>query len=327
LPSEEEWLKVIGELEGRQKDAAVIRARGYHLLKEVNEAKATPERAGWLNLWAKTLVALESAISAFQYRSDLFLQIISRSTAEWILHVLVLIDPICDLMALEQSNRKVLISSRSREYSLKQTVDRLRAYAAWCLWSDKVYYKELIHPETLAGTWDPSPAKEILADDKARELYERFFGRLESETDEKILRERRKKMERVFSKKIDRIDEWLSDPHLKPWSNKILELSKKKRGGVTFFTLFDPEATISKRLQKHGLRFGYAMYSESSMLLHGSTMEKFIVIGDSFLAPKLQTDASEAESTFVKVISDCNSLFFKLGLINHFVLKRPELRR
>lgn len=326
LPTKEEWIKTISELEGSEKEAVIVRAKGYNLLGDFRESKATFERIAWLNLWAKAMTALESAIKAFQHGSDWVLQTITRSTFEWFLHALVLIEPISDLYALEKSSHKVVVSSRSREYSYKMTVERLRAYSAWCLWSDKIYYSELIHPKTLARIWDPSDAKKILLNEKALEQYERLFGRLESETDKEKLIEGQKEMDRLYKKKIERIDQWLEDAKLKKWSDKILEASRKIKGTVSFFNLFDHEATVPKRLQKHDLRFTYAEYSKSSMAMHGSTMEQFILINDSVVAPKIQTAEQGDEATFVQIISECNHVFFLLARMNEFVLQKPEFR-
>jgi len=331
FPSEEEWRQAISELEalkGVAKDAAIVRVKGLNLLREVNEPKATAERLGWLNLWTKTFTALDSAVSAFEYRSDLVLQMIARCTFEWQLHAHVIMDPISDLHAQEKSNPKVVVLG-SRERSLRETVDRLRAYTAWCLWSDKDYYEEFVHPRNLAGIWDTSPAKEILADGQRLELYKRFFGSLDVEIDEKKLAERRQEMKRMFTEKIERIDQWLSDPHLKPWINKIRELSEnnksKNKGPVTFFSLFD--SSVGRRLKQHGMKFGYAAYTIGSMILHGSTMGQFIMIGTSGLGPKIGTDDSDVEGAFGDIVSKCNHIFFLLSAIDHFVLKRRELRR
>ncbi len=70
IPTDEEWTNVINELQGLEKEATVVRAKGYTLLAAFNESKATLERIGWLNLWAKTIVALESALSAFKEGLD-----------------------------------------------------------------------------------------------------------------------------------------------------------------------------------------------------------------------------------------------------------------
>jgi hypothetical protein len=326
VPTEEEWIAVINELEGLNREAAIVRAKGYNLLADFYEPIATFERIGWINLWSKAIVALESAMLAFQEGLDWILQTTLRSTFEWVLHAYVLIEPIFDLVGLEKSNHKVVISSRSRMYSHKMTVERLRAYAAWCLWSDKVFYKDLIHPKTLAGVWDPNPAKKILEKEKDKEGYERFFGSIKVETDKEKLNKDRKEMERLYRDKIARIDKWLEDPQLKLWSDKIIEVSQKKKGAVSYFNLFDPDATVKKGLEKLGARFGYVQYSKSSMALHGSSMEQFVIIGDSIVTPKVKRANQAEETLFECVISDCNQLFVLLGAINHFVLKNEQIR-
>lgn len=325
LPTEEEWLRSIADLDdGMAKHASIVRAKGSNLLKEVQEPKATTERIGWLSLWAKTLAALEAATTAFEYQSNFALQSISRSTFEWDLHAAILVDPIFDLINREQSSSKVSVHSRSRDCFLRQTVDRLRAYTAWCLWSDRTYYAELIHPKTITGVWDPSPAREILADRQSLNGYESFFGKLEAEVDEAKLRESQHDMIREYRQRIKRIDCWLSDERLKIWIRKIKSVSKSK--GIPFFSLFGSKNTVPKQLHKHDLRFGYSTYIKGSMYLHGSSMDEFIVVEDSVISPKIKTGLAHSEGTFEQIVSACNRIFIFLGMIDHFVLKRPEIR-
>lgn len=326
LPTEEEWMKVINELAGREKEAAIVRAKGYNLLDDFYEPKASFERIGWLSSWAKTMTALESAVSAFQYGSDWVLQTISRSTFEWRLHILVIIEPIYDLIEIQKTGHKVVVLDKTHENSQRKTIERLRGYAAWCLWNDKNYFQEHLHPKTLEAAWDTNPAKKILSDKVELEKYEMLFGRLESETDSNKLKQGRAKQERILKDKIRRIDQWLKDSQIEEWNDKILEVARKNKGAVSFFSLFDLSATIIKRLHKHGLRFTYTQYSAGSMGLHGSTMEQFIHISDSVVTPKLQMDNKADETLFNGVISDCNWLFVLLGAINHFVLKNDKLR-
>ncbi len=325
LPTDEEWINAINELQGLEKEATNVRAKGYTLLAAFNESKATSERIGWLNLWAKTIVALESSILAYQEGLDWVLQSVLRTTFEWVLHCRVLFEPFSSTEP-EKSKSKVVVPIRSRKDSQRKTVERLRAYAAWCLWSDKVLYRELIHRKTLEGVWNPNPAKKILDNEKDKEGYERLFGTLVIETDEEKLNKDRKEMVRLYRNKIARIDKWLQDPQLKSWSEKLIKLSKKKKGAFSFFNLFDLDATIPKELMKYGLRFGYATYSKSSMGLHGSSMEQFIIIGDSKIGPKLNRANKADETLFEIVISDCNNIFVLLGALNYFVLKNEKVR-
>jgi hypothetical protein len=325
LPTEDEWLSAISGLEGLEKQASIVRARGYNLLTKFSEPKATFERIGWLNLWSKAIVALESAISAFAEGLDWVLQTTSRSTFEWNLHAAVLVEPIFDLVDLENSSNKVVVSNRSREYSRRITVERLRAYAAWCLWSDGVYYSDLLHHKTLTRVWDPNPAKKILANEKEREGYERYFGMLVTETDEE-LRKGRKEMEAIYREKKARIDRWLQVPQLKPWSDKITQLSRANKGNVSFLNLFDPDATVAKQLKKIDMRFGYVQYAKSSMALHGSSMDQFIIIGDSVITPRLNVAKHGDEILFETIIADCNRLFVLLGWIDFSAMTNEGVR-
>ena len=95
------------------------------------------------------MTALESAVPAFQYGSDWVPQTISRSTFEWWLHILVIIEPIYDLIELQKANHKIIVLDKTHENAQRKTVERLRTYAAWCLWKDKIYFQEHLHPKTL----------------------------------------------------------------------------------------------------------------------------------------------------------------------------------
>jgi hypothetical protein len=63
------------------------------------------------------------------------------------------------------------------------------------------------------------------------------------------------------------------------------------------------------------------------MGLHGSTIDQFLIIGNSIVAPKVQVAEQGDEDLLSAVVSYCNRLFVLLGVIDHFILKKPELRR
>lgn len=328
--SEAQWVAIINELDGCQKEAAILRAKGYNLLKAFDESKATFERLGWLTLWSKTTTALESAISAFQFGSDWILQTISRSTFEWVLHSLVILEPSSDLISFEESSKfKVSVSKEKRDDSNRETVNRLRAYAAWCLWSDKDYYDECIHPKALADGWSGNPAKDILSDKESLQQYVNLFGTqvFEAETNEAKLLHEKKNMERFYAAKKERVARLLNEPQIKVWTDRLQNLQRRNKGSVSFFNLFDSEASVPKTLKKHGLRFAYMHYLKGSMALHGSTMEQFILFEDSSVSPRNETiKHNNDETLFQSIIADCNQIFVLLGSIDHFYLKRPELR-
>lgn len=158
-------------------------------------------------------------------------------------------------------------------------------------------------------------------------MHERFFGPLTIESDEKKLNESKKEMKKIYDNKIKVIDQLLSDQYLKNWKDKIEKLSEKykeeKRGNPSFFSLFSSkDISIPKRLKKYGLRFGYSGYLLGSMIMHGSSMEQFIMIGTSSLGPKMSTSEFDTENYFENIVSECNHIFVLLAAINHFVLKK-----
>ena len=176
----------------------------------------------------------------------------------------------------------------------------------------------------MAGVWDPSPAREILADKQSLNGYAKFFGKLDAEVDEAKLRKSKNDMIRAYKQRIKRIDCWLSDERLKIWIKKIKSAAKSK--GFSFFSLFSSENTVPKQLHKLNFRFGYSEYMKGSMYLHGSSMDDFMIARDLVISPKFKSELAHPEVKFEQIVSSCNRIFFILGWIDHLVLKRPEIR-
>ena len=196
---------------------------------------------------------MKSAISAFESNSDFSLKAISRATYEWYLQALFLLEPIFDLYRNANKSDKVHIQERSEKYSFKQTVDRLRAYTAWCLWNDRLYYKEVVNPKTLDGVWDRTAAKSVLEDEENYEWYEKCFGELNIDIDKDKVTKGREEMNRAYCKKIETIDKYLSDSSLKPWIDKIKK--NKTYRFISFFDLFDSRGSVPAQLHKYDVRF------------------------------------------------------------------------
>lgn len=321
IPSDDEWIEYIESVEGREKDINTLRAKGYNLLADLNETNATYERIGWLSLWSKIMAALESIIPALNSGSNLILQSLSRATFEWMQHQLAITDPIHDLNENKRTHKKIVMT----EYVYRSVVDRLRAYAVWCLWSDKNYYQELIDPRTQKNIWDPGPAREIFENNEKLQCYERFYGPLDSEIDESKLKQGRREMEALYREKIRRIDDWLGDAKIQHWSKRLEDNHRSRT--FSFFSLFGEDSKIAKRLKKYQLRFAYTSYSEGSMALHGSTIEQFMFIGDSVISPKIQIGGQVEENLLETVLSNCNQILVALAFIDQFILKKSGLRK
>lgn len=327
VPTDEEWQRMISDLEGMNKEVVIVQAKGCSLLRNIEEKQATTERIGWLNIWSKSLTVLESAISAYEIRSGFLLNILSRAAFEWVLHVLTIIDPLSNFFNQTHNNPKVEINTRSIDLMKKPVIDRLRAYTAWCLCSDKKYYEEISGSKTLDGIWNPNPARDLIHNKQAMEFYEQFIGKLDIEVADEEVCKGRHDFKRKYKERIDKIDHWLQDPNLKPWADKIRRLPYNEDN---FFSLFKKEgersSSIRSQLIKHKVHFSYGLYSASSMILHGSTMEHFMMIEDSFVAPKLSFEESKTDAYFDLIMTDCNMIFLYLGMLDHFVLSKTELR-
>ena len=325
-PSLEEQIIEIEKFDGILKDAATVRYQGCNLLQDFCEEKASFERIGWLNLWSKTMIAIESSAVAYDKNLNWVLQTISRSTFEWNMHVYVIVEPIIKLNNSSKPNiNKVVDLESVSEFSYKKIIERLRAYAAWCIWSDRDLNKKLLHPKTINELWDHTIEKKILSNSKIKELHERFFGKLDIETDEKILRQNRQEYLEKLRKKKVKLDLLLRDPQINKWSDK-LDFAHKRRKQTSFFTLYDDQPSITRNLEKMRLRFAYSAYSKGSMALHGSSMEQFISISESEVFPIINGEGKGDKSLFEKIISDCNRNFVMLGSINHSILNDKKFK-
>jgi hypothetical protein len=324
IPTDEEFAGYIEESEGLPKEAFKSLKFGYSLLKNIINEKATVERLGWLNLWSKTMMAFDSARLAYSRRSDSvgsgsILKIIYRSTFEYKLHSMVLANLDAFVEDNEELSDKVVALKQSPKYVRNQIRERLRAYTVWCLWSDKAYYEELIHPKTLLGVWNPEPAREMLKHDKFRNIQEKLFapifGQIPAETNEE-LREGYKSMKEFYEEKINLINFWISDSKLLKYAHKIKTLSREKR--CSFFAILDPDiSSVAKQLSIFESRFAYGEYKLGSMILHGSSLEQFLSIGESVIYPNFILNKNQVDHIFDGIIISCNQIFFGLALINN----------
>jgi hypothetical protein len=320
VPEAEEWHRGIQELEGLTKKAAIARAQGYLLLKEIHEKHVTPERLGWVNLWAKTINALESAILAADNKSGYLLQAISRPALESFIHVLVIIDPARDAADEQPLAENVSLLSKTSKYQSKKVIERFQAYTAWCLWCDRDYYRRVLRDND--AIWDPQPAREYVYKNKSGEFdaVDLFTGKPEIELNEHKLKQGQAKTEKEYLDKIQRIDEWASDPSLAPWWKKIRSIPKK---GDKFYQLFMTDGHMREVLQKNELDLAYLSYSRASQVLHGSSFEQFILLGDSLSAPRLPGfEPADNDDLYDEIISNSKTIFFLLRLTNGFAFRK-----
>ena len=281
LKEKEDWLRRISEAEGAEQMILARLISSANLLKPIVDYQVTFERLGWLTLWTKNHRTLDAARVALGGNTDFALEILSRSALEEDLHIRTISEPMLKLHNYKsRSDVKVAPGGNAERKAEKCAAERFRAYAAWCLWSDKLYLEEILHPKTLDGVWDPTPGQELADNLKAEEA---LYGKLDIETNPRKQRKGRLQQRDRGRHELSRIESWLDHENLKPWTDKLKELAAKTRSqSPSFFGLFDEsEATISKRLRGLNLRFSYGIYMGQSMLLHGSSAEQLFHIDDN----------------------------------------------
>jgi len=318
VPDAEEFEQVYTSSDDVLQEAIVVRERAFGLIRAIENLKTSTERVGWLAIWSKAFRALNESLPAFNSSSELSLRALSRFTFECELHCLMILDPIKSLHDKTKKSEKVKITSRSQKYSVDLSIENLRAYTAWCLWSDKHYFKGILNPFRFSELWDNTIEKSILEDNYLLEKHEEFYGKLDIEINENNLKANQKKMEQTIINKIKFIDSLLSDPLLDRWVDKIDKIGKNR--SISFYKLLDSKS-VYNLLKKYEATFIYNRFSSDSMAIHNSTMEQFVYIDNSIVIPKTEPGNNDVQQLFSDVVSTCNRILVILGALDHYVLK------
>ena len=233
-------------------------------------------------------------------------------------------DPIRKFDKKNEHDESPKVANETNEYACRSSVDRLRAYTAWCLWHDKAYFKEVLNPKSMRDIWN---ANTLGKQGYSAFLADQFLKKVGRPLDEKFLREGSRNVRQYYTDKIRQIDEWMADPLLRKWHQAIEASSKKNIVGVPFFMLFDrADVSIPKRLLKEGMRHSYSSYILSSMASHGSSMEEFIDIQSPSIKPLLVGDQEQINMLAPEVIFRCRHLYTLLEIINDEMVKNPQIR-
>jgi hypothetical protein len=290
IPSlwDRDWQGAIDKTTGADRDLVIIECRAANLLKLINDHSVTFDRLAWLSIWTKCFSIIEGARAAVNQGSQYLLELLKRTSFELLLHTLTVLEA--------------------------DPVIRLRAYAAWCLWNDRIFQKELLDPGTLDSIWNPKPAEDIMNDPVARELHERLFGPLTVETDHDKLRTGRFLQRNDEQFRLHRIESWLNDPELRTWHDRLKNLAGRDgKRQVAFFTLFnDSEKAVARRVHSLGMGFAYLQYRKGSMFVHGSTLEHAFAMQEQTLTPGID-DSVETDAELVG--SQCNTVLVLLAFV------------
>lgn len=287
---EEPWSEAIeNATPGTDRQIVFTQSSGAHLLKLIEERTFSFERLAWLALWNKSFWILDSARSAFRTSAEYALDVLARVSFELWLHV------------------KTIAEQDSDE--------RLCAYTAWCIASDVKYQQQLVNPKTLDGIWDPRPAQSILSDQHRLEEWEKMFGPLKIDVDQKNLRAGRFRQEHQERHRLHRLESWLAHKDLLPWKQKLDKLAQNS-APVSFFALVDPSvSSVRKQLRRSetDVHLMYLPYMQGSLWIHGSTVEQIMDFASGRISPRPHRNAESCQSSADIIQDECMRVFMFLA--------------
>lgn len=297
---EEPWSEAIeNATPGTDRQIVFTQSSGAHLLRLIEERTFSFERLAWLTLWNKSYWILDSARSAFRTSAEYALDVLARVSFELWLHVKTIAEQDGD--------------------------ERLRAYTAWCIASDVNYQQQLVRPDTLDAIWDSRPAQNILSDQARLEEWEKMFGPLKIDVDQKNLRAGRFRQQNQERHRLHRLKSWLAHKDLLPWKRK-LDLLTRNQFQVSFFALVDPSVS-SVRKQLRSLEtephLMYLPYVQGSLWIHGSTLEQIMdFASDRSIGPRPPRNAESCQSMADFIQSECMNVFISLNQLRGVFLRQ-----
>ena len=302
---ESEWREAIDSAEAFSRELLIKKAQTMSLVKEIKDNDVTPAKLVWINLWTKCISILDGVQSAYSGNSVFLLEVLERISTETFMHINTICEP---------------LMKSGISHSRETVIDRLNAYAAWTLGEDIRYTKTISHKSSLDMVWDPNPARGIKYHPKKRAAYEALFGEIIIDTDPISLKAGRKRQEEDLRNCHKRLDAWLKHPDLARWKERIriLEHSSEpgKRRSVTFFELFNiTEKSLGTKMNQIGLGIGYLRYKQSSMLIHGSTIEQMNLTFSDKIIPRTGYDKDEVELSADLVCSNCHRTVLYLKIM------------
>lgn len=310
---EKDWKGAINNASGVEKNILIIQKRAADLLNQINDKRVTFARLAWLNIWTKVFSTLEGIFCALPKNSLYVLRILGRTSFEQTLQAQIIMEPVLGIYrGLEKGNKKTIAPSMLKNQE-EESLKRLEAYTSWCIWNDCLFYEQLVNPKNLNAVWDAKPAEQIYRDLNRLTAYEAIYGNLKMEIDERELKKGRLRQHNEGQHRLHRLRAWLDHPDLKPWHKKL-----KDDKFMTFFTLIgDARTSVKKSLDGFDLSFGYPVYSEGSMAIHGSSVDQFIHFGNDSVMPLFIAADDEITEKAEEVGNNCNQVI----LLLYFLIK------
>lgn len=271
------------------------------------------ERLGWVVLWTRAIATQALARSASDSAARMGIITASRTAIELFAHVRAIARPV---MSENELKKKFGQRHSLSDGSLAAAIDRLRAYAAWTLASDR---ERAVHEmRSLGKLYDSRPAEELRRDPEAARVHEALFGSIPTESRQE-LSTLQASHKASLQEELDRLHSWARSPELEKWLShpKLASLDAGVR--ATFFELLgDEETQLSRQLFSQDLHFVYNWYSRASAIMHGSTVNEFVIVAsDGTILPRI-VDADMTRHRSI-VVEELNKVWLVLGILRGHV--------
>jgi len=286
---------------GAEKRALIAQSIIVRALSGLSNLRGSPEKLAWATLLIRAFHCLEGARSLLERHADVAAEILHRVASELELHQLIIRKPWTDF--LQSSGPDAATELQTRAWSSVR--DRLRAFCAWALESDRQFLEQRLRWRELKAIHRPTDPGSLPKSQQEAAFQQFFFGTPLIVSEQEAEADRRK-AEAAIGASLQRITQWLQDDRLVPWRQRVLELKRAGTGYVptNFGQLFDDAQTsFATTLQVLGLRHEYGIYQRGSQLIHGSTIEQFIwgarpdSDGTEKLIPRCLPNTDDAERT------------------------------
>jgi hypothetical protein len=311
----DDWQEALKESEGADRQCVLIQLRAVNLLRTLKTGPATPEHVAWMTLWTRAFVLLDGVRGILTRNAAFTTDVLARVAFETALYTQAILEPAIALHELERHGPgRTLVRDSARDSAWREVVDRMRAYTAWCMWSDLRYCDEVADSRTQDGIWDPEPARGIASDPDALKAFEAYYGPLDLRNEHELERDQQQQLAGLAQKR-ERIVSWLSDKRLQEWVTKLKSLQAGEPNARSFLSLlFGEQGTIARRLGMMQQRFAYFRYLRGSLLIHGSSVDEMLMLGQRVLAPAIRSDDEEVNRAAYDVASSCNLIVLGLFL-------------
>ncbi len=267
--------------EGAERELIRLQAKMTHQLRPFEGADPKPDALGWLALWSRAFAITEGVLGAISEKAGFSLTILGRALFELDVHVGILLEPI-----------GFKTSSSDAWHQVRQ---RLVGYVAWAIYYDARFYERMLDPDNLTGVYDPVYARELIGSlGSARPLWEREYGEIPIDSDQEVELDR-SKAESQIRNKLEQYRLWMRDPELEQWVQRIEERSGGKRIVPLTAVFEEKETSVWKHLEGRGIEWAYSDYQRSSQIIHGSSLDYFLMGQNDFFAPTFGTLNADAE--------------------------------